>query len=251
MFLYETHCHTAPVSKCGKASAEDTVRFYKKMGYDGVFITNHFQDGNINPEVWNLPYEGQIDYYFSDFEKAAETGKKVGIKVFPGVELSYKGTDFLIYGLQKDWYKAHPEILRMKKSEELPFLMDAGALVIQAHPYREANYIDHIRLLPRHVHGAEIINSGQAWESNTIAPVYAKQYHLLMTCGSDNHWAGEVFRKLKEKGYKPEIAGMCSETEIVSVEDYIEQVRAGTMEMFLMNEMGDVRIIKPGEAIFC
>ena len=42
MFLYETHCHTAPVSKCGKASAEDTVRFYKKMGYDGVFITNHY-----------------------------------------------------------------------------------------------------------------------------------------------------------------------------------------------------------------
>ena len=69
MFLYETHCHTAPVSKCGKASAEDTVRFYKKMGYDGVFITNHFQDGNINPEGWNLPYERQIDYYFSDFEK--------------------------------------------------------------------------------------------------------------------------------------------------------------------------------------
>ena len=33
MFLYETHCHTAPVSKCGKASAEDTVRFYKEMGY--------------------------------------------------------------------------------------------------------------------------------------------------------------------------------------------------------------------------
>ena len=122
--------------------------------------------------------------------------------------------------------------------------MEAGALVIQAHPYREANYIDHIRLFPRHVHGAEIINSGQAWESNTIAPVYAKQYHLLMTCGSDNHWAGEVFQKLKEKGYKPEIAGMCSETEIVSVEDYIEQVRAGTMEMFLMNEMGDVQIIK-------
>ena len=89
MYLYETHCHTAPVSKCSKASAEDTVRFYKKMGYDGLFITNHFLDGNINLEVWNWPYAEQIDYYFSDYEKAAEIGKEVGIKVFPGVELSY------------------------------------------------------------------------------------------------------------------------------------------------------------------
>ena len=89
MYLYETHCHTAPVSKCGKASAEETVRFYKKMGYDGLFITNHFLDGNINLEVWNWPYAEQIDYYFSDYEKAAEIGKEVGIKVFPGVELSY------------------------------------------------------------------------------------------------------------------------------------------------------------------
>ena len=249
MFLYETHCHTAPVSKCGKASAEDTVRFYKKMGYDGVFITNHFLDGNINPEVWNLPYSGQIDYYFSDYEKAAVIGKEIDLKVFPGVELSYKGTDFLIYGLEKDWYKAHPEILNMKKSEELPFMMEAGALVIQAHPYREAHYIDHIRLFPRHVHGAEIINSGQSWESNAIAPIYAKQYHLLMTCGSDNHWAGEVFRKLAEKGFRPEIAGMCSDTEICTVDEFILKIKAGTMEMFLMNETGAVRIIKSVEAI--
>ena len=67
MYLYETHCHTAPVSKCGKASVEDTVRFYKQMGYDGIFITTHFLDGNINPEVWNLPFHKQIEYYFSDF----------------------------------------------------------------------------------------------------------------------------------------------------------------------------------------
>ena len=51
MYKYETHCHTAPVSKCGKASVKDTVSFYKQLGYDGIFITNHFLDGNINPEA--------------------------------------------------------------------------------------------------------------------------------------------------------------------------------------------------------
>ena len=62
---------------------EDTVCFYKQLGYDGVFITNHFLDGNINPAVWELDWCEQIDYYFSDYEQAAEIGGKIGIRVFP------------------------------------------------------------------------------------------------------------------------------------------------------------------------
>lgn len=241
MYKYETHCHTSPVSKCGKASVEDTVCFYKKLGYDGIFITNHFLDGNINPEARALSYCDQIDYYFSDYEEAVRIGSEAGIKVFPGVELSYKGTDFLIYGLDKDWYKTHPEILDMKKTEELPFLMDAGAFVIQAHPYREAHYIDHIRLYPGSVHGVEIINSNQAWESNEMAELYAVKYGFLKTAGSDNHWGSNAFDRLKEKGFRPELAGMCSETEINSVEDYISSVRNGTMRVILVDENGGIK----------
>ena len=242
MYKYETHCHTSPVSKCGKASVKDTVFFYKQYGYDGIFITNHFLDGNINPKARVLPYRDQIDYYFSDYEEAVKIGSDAGIKVFPGVELSYKGTDFLIYGLDKEWYKDHPEILEMQKTEELPYLMEAGAFVIQAHPYREAHYIDHIRLFPRSVHGIEVINSNQAWESNEMADMYAVQYGFLKTAGSDNHWGSNAFERLKEKGFRPEIAGMCSDTEINSVEDYICSVRSGSMKIFLMDENGEITL---------
>jgi len=235
IFRYKTHCHTSPVSKCGKASVEDTVNFYKKMDYDGIFITNHFLDGNINPEARKLEYLEQIDYYFSDYEQGKTFGNRIGIKVFPGVELSYKGTDFLIYGLDKDWYKAHPVILEMKKTDELAFMMSEGALVIQAHPYREAHYIDHIRLFPRSVHGAEVINSGQPWEMNEMVSLYARQYGLLETAGSDNHWGSNVFAKLAEKRYLPEIAGMETDTEINSVQDYIDQVKQGSMRIFMMD----------------
>ena len=238
MYKYETHCHTSPVSRCGKASVLETVSFYKEFGYDGIFITNHFLDGNISPEARVLPYCDQIDYYFADYEAAVCLGEDIGIKVFPGVELSYKGTDFLIYGLDKDWYKAHPEILNMSKREELAFMMDEDAFVIQAHPYREAYYIDHIRLFPRSVHGAEVINSNQAWESNEMAAEYAARYGLLTTAGSDNHWGSDVFSKLRERGFRPEIAGMCSETEINSVQDYISMVREGKIRLFLMDENG-------------
>ena len=237
MYKYETHCHTSPVSKCGKASVEDTVSFYKSMGYDGIFITNHFLDGNIAPEARLLPYPDQIDFYFSDHESAVRLGAEIGLKVFQGVELSYKGTDFLIYGLEKEWYRKHPEIMEMKKTEELAFMMDEGAFVIQAHPYREAHYIDHIRLFPRSVHGVEVINSNQAWGSNEMADVYADRYGLLKTAGSDNHWGANVFARLREKGFRPEIAGMSSDIEISSVGDFIDGVRAGTLNIFLQKQV--------------
>ena len=38
-------------SRCAKASVEETVAFYKAEGYDGIFITNHFIDGNIKLNV--------------------------------------------------------------------------------------------------------------------------------------------------------------------------------------------------------
>lgn len=239
-FKYETHCHTSPVSKCAKASAEDTVRFYKSIGYDGIFITNHFLDGNINPDARNLQYRDQIEYYFSDYEEAYAIGEMIGLKVFPGVELSYKGTDFLIYGLDKEWYKANPDILEMKKTEELQFMMEQGAFVVQAHPYREAHYIDHIRLFPRNVHAVEIINSNQATDANDMAALYAKQYGLMITCGSDNHWAGGVFHHLQNKGLSPAIAGMRSETPIQAVQDYVNMVKSAQMRPFLQDAAGNL-----------
>ena len=71
MYKYETHLHTFPVSRCAKADVKESLDFYKKLGYDGVFITNHFLDGNINIEK-EKTYEEKIDFYFSDFEKGVE-----------------------------------------------------------------------------------------------------------------------------------------------------------------------------------
>ena len=234
VYRYETHCHTAPVSKCAKASVADTVHFYKNAGYDGIFITNHFLDGNIHPDARSLPFHEQIDYYFADYEAGVLEGEKAGLKVFPGVELSYKGTDFLIYGLDKEWYHSHPEILAMKKTEELAFLQEAGAFVVQAHPYREAHYIDHIRLFPRCVHAVEIINSSQEDLANEMAALYARRYGLLEIAGSDNHWGSGFFIRLREKGWRPELAGMCSETPVSSVQDFIGRVKDGRMRIFRM-----------------
>lgn len=223
MYKYETHLHTYPVSKCARADVFESLDFYKKKGYDGVFITNHFLDGNINIDP-QVSYEEKIEFYFSDYERASDYGKSIGLKVFSGVELSYKGTDFLIYGLDKDWYRANPQIMDMKKSDELKFMINSGALVIQAHPYREAPYIDHIRLFPRCVHGVEIINASGNDIENTMAKLYAQNYGLLEFAGSDNHCAGD----------KKFLAGMSCEIPVQSERDFVRLVKDGYMKVFTL-----------------
>ena len=243
MYKYETHCHTAPVSACARATVEETVRFYKAFGYDGIFLTNHFLDGNICHAVRQQPYDEQLDFYFSAVEEAEACGKKIGLKVFPGVELSYGGTDFLIYGLDKAWYHAHPEIMQMGKRQELEMMMAEGALVSHAHPYREDSYIDHIRLYPRSVEAVEIVNSCQPPLVNEMGAHYAEKYGLLVTAGSDNHRAEMIFDQLTEKGLEPEIAGMCAERPVDSVEDFVRMVRSKELKPFIQKISGEWRLL--------
>lgn len=226
MYRYETHLHTSPVSKCARATVRETLEFYKSKGYDGVFLTNHFLDGNINIDG-SLPYEEKVKFYLSDYEEAKKLEAEIGIKVFFGVEISYGGTDFLIYGLDGDWYLSHPEIMDMKKSDELQFMRENGAFVIQAHPYREAKYIDHIRLYPRSVDGVEVINASNNELVNSMAKLYAENYGLLKTAGSDNHVAGNVGC----------LAGIETEQAIDSVDGFIEAVKSGAIKIFCEENM--------------
>ena len=224
MYRYETHLHTLPASKCAKASVRENLEFYKQLGYAGVFITNHFIDGNLDIDR-SLPYEDRINFYFADYEEAKRIGEEIGIAVFDGVEMSYKGTDFLVYGLHKDWFLAHPEIEGMKKTQELQLLMDAGALIIQAHPYREASYIDHIRLFPRCVQGVETYNACRTELENRMALHYADSYGLLHFAGTDNHVAGR----------RTAFAGMESETPLKDEQDFINRVLSGEMKPFALD----------------
>lgn len=222
-YRYETHLHTAPVSKCARATVRECLEFYRALDYAGVFITNHFIDGNMRLAP-DMSYEERILAHFSDYEDGVKIGRELGIKVLCGTEMSYDGTDFLVYGLDPEWYLAHPEIESMKKSEELPFLIEQGALVIQAHPYREASYIDHIRLFPRAVQGVEVINACRSDFENEMARHYADQYGLLHFAGTDNHRG--IARSL--------LAGMESDTPITDERDFVECVKRGEMRTFLM-----------------
>lgn len=222
MFLYETHLHTYPVSRCAHADVREVVEFYKDAGYAGVFITNHFLDGNINIDH-RRPYEERIHFYFSDYEQAVQIGREVGLDVFCGVEMSHYGTDFLIYGLDKQWFLSHPEIMDMEKSEQLRLMDSCGALIIQAHPFRAAFYIDHIRLYPQRVHGVEVYNGANTDFENRLAEQYAENFGLIPFAGTDNHF------DTKKRCF----GGMRTETPIIDEMDFVSRVKNGQAVPFV------------------
>ena len=230
MYLYETHLHTSPVSNCGRASVRESLEFYKSIGYRGVFITDHFIDSNLNVEARDLPYEEKIKYYFSAYEEGVAIGKEIGLDVFLGIEMGEGWAHILVYGIDKEWCLAHPEIEGMKKIELLPILSEAGALLIQAHPFR--NVKSEIRLFPRHVHGTEIYNAARGEFENKLAQQFCENYELIPFAGSDNHRAGgqEV------------LGGMATERPIKDVDDFKALVLSREAKPFIKDESG-VRLL--------
>ena len=223
MYRYETHLHTAPVSKCATADVENNLRFYKDQGYQGVFITDHFLNGNLNMEN-SEDYKKRVEFYYSSYEEAKELSDKIGIDVFTGVELSYKGTDFLVYGLDKAWFLENRHWQDMKISELLLFLKESSALVIQAHPFRMAAYIDHIRLFPHCIHGVESFNACRDSLTNDMAALFAKKYELLEIAGTDNHSGSR----------KKTIAGMEFDTPLKDERDFVNRILAKEGRQFVV-----------------
>ena len=168
-------------------------------------------------------YYEMLDAFYDDYDYGVEISDDIGIKVFSGIEISYGGTDFLVYGLDKEWYVNHPEILEKDIKSKLEYFSEHGALIIQAHPFREAGYIDHIRLFPRSVHGVEVFNACRNDLENNMAKIYADQYGLINFSGSDNH-SGSNQKKL---------GGMSADVPINSVEEFKDLLLGGKMSIIM------------------
>ena len=232
MYLYETHVHTVPLSACAKVGVRETLEFYKSAGYAGVFMTDHFIDGNIDRALRELPYETRIERYFDVYNEALPIAREIGINIFSAFEMSYKGTDFLVYGIDKEWCLSHKDMDKMSKKELLSLIMEEGALVIQAHPFREAGYIDHIRLFPRSVHGVEVFNACRTDFENELARQYCDNYNLISFAGSDNHVGAAL----------PRFGGMVTEAPIKDVRDFIDAVISGKAKPFI-KEGDEIKLI--------
>lgn len=217
MYLTETHLHTSEVSGCASVSGAGQADQYKAIGYNTIIVTDHFFNGNSTVDP-RLPWEDKIDLYCSGYENAKKRGEEIGLNVLFGVEYGSCGADFLIYGIDKSWLKANPDILDIHLCDFCDRVHAAGGVVVHAHPFREADYIHEMKFIPQYTDAVEAYNAGNrdnVW--NERAVWYAKQYGFTMTAGSDcHHLGGAAF-------------GVETEQEIRDISQYIDAIKNRTI----------------------
>lgn len=220
-YKYETHLHTTQASACSIKSAKEQVKDYKEMGYSGIIVTDHFFNGNTSVPR-ELPWEERIDLFCKGYEDAKEEGDRIGLSVFFGWETSFNGTDFLIYGLDKQWLKNHPDILSWSVEEQYKQVHESGGFVVHAHPFRRRPYIKEIRLFPQYVDAVEAINVGNRNNDfDREALLYARKHKLPVTAGTDCH------------GIEDAHSGLAFNHKLENIKDFITGIQSGEQELIL------------------
>lgn len=186
MFLYETHCHTAEGSRCASCSGAEIVRLYAERGYQGIVITDHFYGGNTAVDK-QLPWAQWVEGLMKGYESAKRAGDQLSIQVFFGWEYCYRGTEFLTYGLGKEWLLEHPEVAKMAPDQYCELIRREGGILIHAHPFRQRGYIKMIRLIPQLTDGVEVVNKCNEPRANYLADQYADNFGLMKVGGTDFH----------------------------------------------------------------
>lgn len=228
-FRYETHMHTREGSACSGSTAAEMVRAHYEKGYTGVFITDHFFNGN-SCVPRELPWKEKIDLFCLGYENALEEGKKLGMDVFFGFEYGVEGADFLVYNLDKQFLYDHVDIDKEDPRKAFDLIHEAGGFVVHAHPFRERDYIQYIRLFPRHVDAVEAINGAQSREPwmNERATIYAKMYDLPVTAGSDSHHTHALLG-----------SGIDAPRRIVKPLDYFEMIKKKELKFWDLDTLVD------------
>ena len=144
-YRYETHMHTCQGSACGVSTGAEQARFYKDRGYTGIFVTDHFTGGNTAMPR-DLPWRERIERFCAGYEEALAEGQKRGLDVFFAWEQNFEGDEYLVYGPDKAWLLAHPDVEHWTRRRQLEEIHRAGGAVIQAHPFRDRDYIKYILL---------------------------------------------------------------------------------------------------------
>jgi len=228
-YLYETHLHTSPVSKCAISRGCDYIAGYQDLGYSGIIVTDHFFHGNCSLSK-KLPWKEWVNRFCVGYEDAYNEGLKRGFDVFFGWEETFEGfDDYLIYGLDKSWLIEHPEARNWTRGEQYRIVKESGGCVVQAHPFRHRNYIPKIVLSPYCVDAVEVANGGHDDVSfDALANRYAKKIRKTATAGTDIHDASDIEYN--------EIFGIYTNKKLDGISDYVNVILNNKISGLRINE---------------
>lgn len=218
LYIYETHLHTCLASACGKSHGYEYISFYKNLGYSGIFVTEHFFNGNTCvPD--SLSWEERVNLFCKGYEEAKEEGDRQGISVFFAWECRFDGDEYLVYGLDKKWLLDHPDILSWDHITHYKKVKESGGLVVQAHPFRERGYLSRVDLHPYQCDAWEVANAGNPSYQDRLAFRYATTHSIPMTAGSDIH----LVNRTESGGFY----GVAFDSPLTSAKDYADRIKSG------------------------
>ncbi len=182
-YLFDTHIHTKEASSCSREWAADIVKRYKKLGYDGLIITDHFSESQF--ERHGSTYEEQVQKYLSGYRTAKEFETE-NFHIILGMELRFleNDNDYLVYGFDED-FVINNNLTKYKDPEEFrPVAEENNLVIFQAHPFRIGMTVVDPELLD----GVEVYNGhGDHNSRNTVAYKWAELHSLRKLSGSDFH----------------------------------------------------------------
>jgi predicted metal-dependent phosphoesterase TrpH len=173
----DLHVHTYPASPCSSASVDALIEEAKRIGLDGICLTDH-------NHVWDL---AQVEALRQEH----------GILIFRGNEITTNQGDVLVFGFEKD-IQGIVDIKELRREVE-----EAGGFMIVAHPFRGFLIVgvDQAGLTPEkamerplfnYVDAVEVLNGKVTEKENDFALKVTEGLGIPGTGGSDAHEVAEV-----------------------------------------------------------
>ena len=183
----EMHIHTSEVSPCAQCTAAEAVRRCVAKGFDGMVVTNHFNEDASRAIMGELaPWPARVENFLRGFE-AAKAAAPAGFLVLLGMELRFMDrgiSEYLVYGFDEKFLYEHEGVDRLGIQKFSELARENGLLVAQAHPFRWGMTLTRAEWLD----GLEVYNGHATHPAhNDFAALWARKHGLLPLSGSDYH----------------------------------------------------------------
>lgn len=225
MYKYQLHIHTTPCSKCGGLTPETLCQALLEYGFQGGVITNHFYHGNSGIERNGTTWSEFVSAYEQDYLACKAEAEKHGLDIIFSIEESVKhGIEILCYGVTPEILYNNPQLIHGELDEWIRVMRENGVVIVQAHPFREADYIPVPGALPFEVlDGVEVFNRGNnTAEMNQKALDFATEHGLIQTSSADAHWPNHI-----------PYGGILTEERITNEKELADLLRSRNFELII------------------
>ncbi|MBQ8356594.1 MAG: hypothetical protein IJX39_02175 [Clostridia bacterium] len=181
--LIDLHAHSSGISPCCCIAVPEVLREAKRVGLDGIVLTNHYQKSSVkNGDAVDFARR-----YLEEYHTAVRLGERIGCKTLFGIEVTaerYHLVHLLIYGVDEDFVLEHPTMFDYTLEELYRLVKARGGCLVQAHPFRRVDSLMDVKWMD----GIEI-SCHPKYESTHLEKIakIATRWGKILTCGGDYH----------------------------------------------------------------